>query len=213
MREERSPAAGRPVAVAAMIDERGAQGQLRGTGMTGTVECRYYGRDFTAREMALLRALNAGPTRLTRHALSAGAHRLGQARRRPQGHDGQSDHAGHASRRLIILPPPRWGRGRPKPIVSGPDTEAPLFPATTTLDEVRPLDLRTVRARHPGGQTCGTSSSPATTTSATRPWSAPRWAAPPTTATAGRSPCSATQPPRGSSPRATASSAGRRRSA
>ena len=70
MREERSPAAGRPVAVAAMIDERGAQGQLRGTGMTGTVECRYYGRDFTAREMALLRALNAGPTRLTRHALS-----------------------------------------------------------------------------------------------------------------------------------------------
>ena len=27
--------------------------------MTGTVECRYYGRDFTAEEMALLRALIA----------------------------------------------------------------------------------------------------------------------------------------------------------
>ena len=44
---------------------------------------------------------------------------------------------------LITLPPPRWERGRPKPIVFGPDTEPPLFPAPTTLDEVRPLDLRT----------------------------------------------------------------------
>ena len=38
--------------------------------MNGEVECRYYGRDFTAEEMALLRALIAGPERLTRHALS-----------------------------------------------------------------------------------------------------------------------------------------------
>ena len=38
--------------------------------MTGTVECRYYGRDFTAGEMALLRALIAGPAPLNRHALS-----------------------------------------------------------------------------------------------------------------------------------------------
>ena len=67
MREERSPAAGRPVAVAAMVDERGAQARLHGAGMAGTVECRYYGRDFTTGEMALLRALIAGPTR---HALS-----------------------------------------------------------------------------------------------------------------------------------------------
>ncbi len=38
--------------------------------MTGAVECRYYGRDFTAEEMALLRALIAGPPPLNRHALS-----------------------------------------------------------------------------------------------------------------------------------------------
>ena len=30
--------------------------------MTGEVECRYYGRDFTAQEMALLRALIAAQT-------------------------------------------------------------------------------------------------------------------------------------------------------
>ena len=38
--------------------------------MTGAVECRYYGRDFTAEEMALLRALIACPTSLSRRALS-----------------------------------------------------------------------------------------------------------------------------------------------
>ena len=38
--------------------------------MTGSVECRYHGRDFTADEMALLRALIAGPPALNRHALS-----------------------------------------------------------------------------------------------------------------------------------------------
>ncbi len=40
--------------------------------MTGAVECRYYGRNFTAREMALLRALVAGPAQLSRRALSIG---------------------------------------------------------------------------------------------------------------------------------------------
>ena len=45
---------------------------------------------------------------------------------------------------LITLPPPRWERGRQKPIVFGPDTEPTLFPAPTTLDDVRSLDLRTV---------------------------------------------------------------------
>ena len=45
---------------------------------------------------------------------------------------------------LITLPPPKWRQNRPAPIIFGPDTEPPLFPAPTTLDEVRPLDLRTV---------------------------------------------------------------------
>ena len=45
---------------------------------------------------------------------------------------------------VIALPPPKGRRYRPRPIVFGPDTEPPLFPAPTTLDEVRPLDFRTV---------------------------------------------------------------------
>ena len=44
----------------------------------------------------------------------------------------------------ITLPPPRWERGRPKPIAFGPDTEPPLFPPPTALDDVRPLQIRTV---------------------------------------------------------------------
>ena len=39
--------------------------------------CRYYGRDSTGDEMALLRTLIAGPERLSRHVLS----KLGERRR------------------------------------------------------------------------------------------------------------------------------------
>ena len=45
---------------------------------------------------------------------------------------------------VIALPPPKGRQGRPRPIVFGPHTEPPLFPAPTTLDEVRPLNLHTV---------------------------------------------------------------------
>ncbi|MDE0475099.1 MAG: hypothetical protein OXI50_11095, partial [Gammaproteobacteria bacterium] len=38
--------------------------------MTRAIECRYYGRDFTTREMALLRALIAAEPQPTRVALS-----------------------------------------------------------------------------------------------------------------------------------------------
>ena len=85
---------------------------------------------------------------------------------------------------------------------------------------------RRIRRRHPSTRfarsicglpsataaraSCGTSSSPATTISARRPWSAPRCATPSTTATAGPSPCSASAPPRGSSHPATVSSDGHR---
>ena len=37
--------------------------------MSGRIECRYHGRDFTAGEMALRRARLAGPPPLDRHAL------------------------------------------------------------------------------------------------------------------------------------------------
>ena len=45
---------------------------------------------------------------------------------------------------LVALPPPKQRQSRPGPIVFGPDTEPPLFPAPTSLDEIRPLDLRPV---------------------------------------------------------------------
>ena len=38
--------------------------------MSGAVECRYYGRDFTTEEMALLRALIAADPPPNCHALS-----------------------------------------------------------------------------------------------------------------------------------------------
>ena len=60
-----------------MVDERGAQARTHGAGVTGAIECRYYGRDFTAGEMALLRALIAGPPPLNRHMLSKEFCRIG----------------------------------------------------------------------------------------------------------------------------------------
>ena len=45
---------------------------------------------------------------------------------------------------MIVLPPPKGRKYRPRPTVFGPETEPPLFPAPTTLDEARPLRMRTV---------------------------------------------------------------------
>ena len=115
--------------------------------MTGAIECRYYGRDFTADEMALLRVLIAADPQPTRAALSREfCRRLGWLK--PDGglKDMMAKVTMLAMHRdgVIVLPPPRGRQGRPKPIVFGPDTEPPLFPAPTALDEVRPLDFRTV---------------------------------------------------------------------
>ena len=130
-----------------MVDERGTQAHPDSAGMSGAVECRYYGRDFTAQEMALLRALIAGPPALNRHRLSKEfCRRIGWFK--PDG--GLKDMMARVTMLdmhrdgLIVLPPPQGRQNRPKPIVFGPDTEPPLFAAPTTLDEVRPLDLRPV---------------------------------------------------------------------
>ena len=53
---------------------------------------------------------------------------------------------------LIALPAPQGRQNRPGPIVFGPDTEAPLFPAPTTIDEVPSARPAPRRARHPGEQ-------------------------------------------------------------
>ena len=111
------------------------------------IECRYYGRDFTTEEMALLRALIAGPPALNRHALSKEfCRRIGWFK--PDG--GLKDMMARVTMLamhkdgLITLPPPMRPRHPARPIVFGPDTEAPLIPAPTTLDEVRPLGMRVV---------------------------------------------------------------------
>ena len=113
----------------------------------GRIECRYHGRDFTEGEMALLRRLIAGPPALNRHALSKEF-----CRRivwyKPDG--GLKDMMARVTMLamhgdgLIALPPPMWKQNRPRPIVFGQDTEPPLLPPPATLDEVRPLEIRTV---------------------------------------------------------------------
>ena len=54
----------------ALVDEPTAPAHPDGQGVSGAIECRYYGRNFTTEEMALLRALIAGPPALNRFALS-----------------------------------------------------------------------------------------------------------------------------------------------
>ena len=115
--------------------------------MTGEIECRYYGRDFTVGEMALLRTLIATEPQPHRAGLSREfCRRIGWLK--PDG--GLKDMMARvvmlAMHRdgLIKLPPPRGPRHRRKPVVFGPDTEPPLLPAPRTLDEVRPLDVRSV---------------------------------------------------------------------
>ena len=49
---------------------------------------------------------------------------------------------------LIELPAPRWQGGRPKPIVFGPDTEPPLFPAPDNPRRGPPAPDAHRRAQH-----------------------------------------------------------------
>ena len=137
--------------MAAMVDVRGTQARpVNDAGMTGEVECRYYGRGFTTGEMALLRALIAASPPPNRYALSKEfCRRIGWVK--PDG--GLKDMMARVTMLamhrdgLITLLPPRWGRGRAGPITFSQDTEPPLAPVPTTLDEVRPLTLRPVVGR------------------------------------------------------------------
>ena len=120
--------------------------------MTAEMECRYYGRDFTVEEMALLRALIAGLPALNRFALSKEfCRRIGWYK--PDG--GLKDMmarvamlAMHRDGR-IALPAPKWGRNPAVPITFGPETDAPLEPPPVSLDEARPIRLRTVLGATP----------------------------------------------------------------
>ena len=79
--------------------------------MTATIECRYYGRNFTTEEMALLRALIATSPPPNRHALSRQfCRRIGWFK--PNG--GLKDMMARVTMLamhndgLIVLPPPKW---------------------------------------------------------------------------------------------------------
>ena len=100
--------------------------------------------------MALLRALIAASPPPNRYALSKEfCRRIGWLK--PDG--GLKDMLARVTMLamhrdgLITLPPPKWGRGRAGPITYTHDTEAPLAPVPTTLDDVRPLSLRPVPGR------------------------------------------------------------------
>lgn len=111
------------------------------------VECRYYGRDFTVREMSILRALIASPESYHRTALSKEfCRRVGWTKTDGGLKDMMARCALLAMHRdeIITLPPPIRPSPRPRPIVFGPQTEPPSTPAPTTLDEVQPLSFRIV---------------------------------------------------------------------
>ena len=86
--------------------------------MSGAIGCRYYGRDFTADEMALLRALIAADPQPTRAALSREfCRRIGWFK--PDG--GLKDMMARVTMLamdrdgVIVLPPPRGRKHRPRP--------------------------------------------------------------------------------------------------
>ena len=113
------------------------------------VVCHYHGRDFTAAEMRLLRALIASPPARHRAALSrAFCERI--AWLRPDG--GLKDMAARVAMLAmhrdgwIALPPPRRPRYPPRH-VNPQLSQPPLLPPPATLDEARPLHLVRISAR------------------------------------------------------------------
>ena len=150
------------------------------------VEGRYYGRDFTTAEMALLRALFIGPPALNRHALSK------EFCRRIGWYKADGGVSKDMMARVVMLA--MHGDGRiDVPRRSGARTGPGRSLSGPTPNRLgcrrRPRSTRSARSRcapscaATAGGSCGKSTSPATTTSATRRWSAPRCATPCTPAT------------------------------
>ena len=114
--------------------------------MTGddAVECRYHGRDFTAAEMALMRALIAASPQQTRAGLA-------RAFCRAIGWTGPDGRIRAMMARLtmlamhrdgiIALPPPRQAPRRLRGPEPGPETDPPQTPMPETLEAVRPVRL------------------------------------------------------------------------
>ena len=146
--------------------------------MSNRLEGRYYGRDFTQDEMALLRALIAGPPALNRSRIATEfcRHRLDQA-------DGglKSMMARVTMLRMhrdgrIVLPPP-VSRKTPlaRPIAFTQATDPTLFVPPDSLEALRPLRFVTVTgAGAAASRLWNEYIAHATITSATSAWSARR---------------------------------------
>ena len=112
--------------------------------MSGTVDCRYHGRDFTVEEMALMRTLIAGPPARNRSQLATEFCRqtgwvkpdgglktmMAKVTMLKMHRDG-----------VITLPPARPARKKTRVMTFGPETEPPSSPAPVSLDAVRPIRL------------------------------------------------------------------------
>ncbi len=123
--------------------------------MSDRIECRDHGRDFPEGEIAWLRKLIAGPPAANRHGLSKEfCRRIGWLK--PDG--GLKDMMARVTMLamhddgLIVLSPPKWKQNRPGPIVFGQDTEPPLFPPPTTLDEGQAAGDPHRRRRYAAGE-------------------------------------------------------------
>ena len=131
------PTTARPLTLAAIVDERGTQACPDSAEMTGNVDCRYYGGDFTTGKIALLRALITASPPPNRHALSREfCRRIGRFKPDGELKDMMARVTMLAMHKggLIVLPPPKWPRPPRRRMVFGPNTEPSLFPTPTTLD-------------------------------------------------------------------------------
>ena len=112
--------------------------------MQGEIECRYCGRDFTAAEMRLMRALIEGPPMRSRSQLAkAFCRSIGWTK--PDG--GLKEMMARATMLkmhrdgLIELPPPRQGPSPAGPIAFTGASERPLLAGAETLAEASPIRL------------------------------------------------------------------------
>ena len=116
--------------------------------MSSRLECRYYGRDFTEDEMAVLRALIAGPPALNRSRIATEfCRRIGWTK--PDG--GLKSMMAkvtmlrmHRDGRIVLPPPAHRKTPLARPITFTQATDPTLFVPPDSLEALRPLRFVTV---------------------------------------------------------------------
>ena len=116
--------------------------------MSSRLECRYYGRDFTEDEMAVLRALIAGPPALNRSRIATEfCRRIGWTK--PDG--GLKSMMAklnmlrmHRDGRIVLPPPLHRKTPLARPITFTQATDPTLFAPPNSIEALRPLRFVTV---------------------------------------------------------------------